>query len=330
MSHSKPRIGVIGLGLSNPYTFAKILKAEGARVAYVWDYHQDAAAAFAEENGCEAVPTWQELLDVSLDGVLVESINSDHCKLAKAFVERGVPAYVEKPLSFDYKEAKELLDVAVRNDCPVLSCSPLRFSPVFQGIQRSVKGGQMGLPTLVHSRVIHTMHHFATDPRKRWHDSLTLGGGMVADIGVHAVELAYMMLGPGVTSVYCETSRVRYKDIESEDTASIVIKFTDGAIAVCDVVCATSELEYSVMVNGSGGSVDSREICAQLCSEGHGGPNDIGSAMSAYGGFVETMKQFLKCIEERCFPVAPLEMREIVSILSAARTSAEQHSLVLI
>jgi predicted dehydrogenase len=330
VSHDRPRIGIIGLGLSNPYTFARILKAEGADVAYVWDYHRDAAEAFARENGCEAAPTWQELLKAPLDGVLVESINADHCKLAKAFVEQGVPAYVEKPLSFDYEEAKDLLDTAVSNDCPILSCSPLRFSPVFQEIARSVREGRLGLPTLAHARVIHTMHHFATDPRKRWHDSLSLGGGMVVDIGVHAVELGYMMLGPGAASVYCETSRVKYKDIESEDTAAITIKFADGAIAVCDVVCATNELEYSVMVNGSEDSIDSRELCAKLCNEGYGTPDGIGNALSAYGGFVETMRQFLKCIDRRCFPVPPLEMGEIVKILSAARASAKQHSPVLI
>ena len=33
-----------------------------------------------------------------------------------------------------------------------------------------------------------------TDPRKQWHDNPVLGGGMLIDIGIHAIELLNMVL----------------------------------------------------------------------------------------------------------------------------------------
>ena len=101
------KIGVVGLGLNNPYFYAPLLKELGAQVSTVWDYTEENARAYAEQFGCEVVPRVEDYPDV--DGVLIDSRNSDHIPLARPFMARGIPVYIEKPLSHSVEEAKNFL-----------------------------------------------------------------------------------------------------------------------------------------------------------------------------------------------------------------------------
>lgn len=77
------KIGIIGLGLNNPYFYAPLLRQFRAQVSYVWDYTRENAQAYADRFGCTVV----ENLDSfpSVDGVLVDSRNCDHIELGRRF-----------------------------------------------------------------------------------------------------------------------------------------------------------------------------------------------------------------------------------------------------
>lgn len=81
------RIGVVGLGLNNPYFYAPLLKELGASVCFVWDYTEENARAYAGRFGCEVVRDIAAYPDV--DGVLIDSRNCDHIPLALPFIKRG-------------------------------------------------------------------------------------------------------------------------------------------------------------------------------------------------------------------------------------------------
>ena len=178
----RKQIGVVGLGLNNPYFYAPLLNELGADVNCVWDYTEENARAYAERFGCQVVSNFEHFPQV--DGVLIDSRNCDHISLARPFLAKGIPVYLEKPLSSNVEEALAFLEEF--KDAKAFSLSPLRLAPSYLKMQQDLLAtGE--LPVRCHVTVYHTMRFFLENPVKRWHDQPEQSGGMLTDIGIHAV-----------------------------------------------------------------------------------------------------------------------------------------------
>ena len=86
------RIGIVGLGLKNPYTYTPILRELGADVVAVFDDYLPLSEAFAKDMGASLITTIEEY-PLNIDGVIVTSINSNHIKYAKYFLEPDCRRY---------------------------------------------------------------------------------------------------------------------------------------------------------------------------------------------------------------------------------------------
>ena len=96
---------------------------------------------------------------------------------------RDSSSNVEEALAFleEFKDAK------------AFSLSPLRLAPSYLKMQQDLLAtGE--LPVRCHVTVYHTMRFFLENPVKRWHDQPEQSGGMLTDIGIHAVELLNMFM----------------------------------------------------------------------------------------------------------------------------------------
>ena len=62
---------------------------------------------------------WQRLLAKNLNGVVIATPSATHARIATAFIKRGIPTFVEKPLTTSLKEAKGLLALAKRHRVPI-------------------------------------------------------------------------------------------------------------------------------------------------------------------------------------------------------------------
>ena len=70
-----------------------------------------------------------------IDGVVISSTTSTHYEVAKKFLERKIPVFLEKPISVDENEIEELLNLA-SNKKSVFRCGLIEiYNPVFQHIK---------------------------------------------------------------------------------------------------------------------------------------------------------------------------------------------------
>jgi predicted dehydrogenase len=137
------RIGIVtGAGLSHGPAFAGIINGgSGAppqdmrddfgdvRVTCVWDKEPGVAEKLAAEYGIDRVAASPEDVAGSVDAILVlDDGTMQHQRQARPSLERGMPTFVDKPLSPDPAEAAELVALARRHDAPFMSCSALRFA----------------------------------------------------------------------------------------------------------------------------------------------------------------------------------------------------------
>ena len=286
------KIGIVGLGLKNPYTYAPILKQKGAQVVAVYDTYPELVQEYAQTFGCAEVYNISDF--PPLDGVIIDSINNNHLDLATFFLERNIPVFIDKPLAHSVDEA--LYFIERYSEKPWFSASPLRFSPLYTQMAKDIQ--HKGDPIqYCRVSVFHTMHQFMTDPRKQWHDNPVLGGGMLIDIGIHAIELLNMVLPEkNIASFSYTTSSSHYKTSLSNDNHHITLKYEDGVCASIDVLCATSSLDYTVEVY----------TLEEKYTNSNETPYMSGpwTAENAYGGFDKTIESFLEMVETKKPPIS--------------------------
>lgn len=143
------RIGAIGIDSSHLPEFTKRIKGmrvEGktsCEVTHFWDpgnhewQHPEGVARSAQdveswrkttlELGAKQVGSLDELLK-SVDGVMVLNINGHrHLELAIGPIARGMPTYIDKPLTCSLDQARALLAMTRQYKARCYSASSLRF-----------------------------------------------------------------------------------------------------------------------------------------------------------------------------------------------------------
>lgn len=152
-------------------------RIEGAQVVKIWDPVKSAAEKLADVCG---IPTVCDSADECCEGVDAVAIPDDgtgeHWKYALTPLRKGVPTFCDKPLAMTAKAAKEVAAVARQAGTPFMSASALRFVP-------DVVAAAKELPSL--GKI-----HLAT----------TICGNELVYYGIHALELAYAVLGRGAVS----------------------------------------------------------------------------------------------------------------------------------
>jgi len=152
-------------------------RIEAAEVVRVWDPVKAAAERLADVCGIAKVCDTAEECAEGVDAVLiVDDGSGEQWKHALAPLRKGVPTFCDKPLAMTAKQAKEVADLARKTGTPFMSASSLRFVPDVVALAKEV-------PSLGDV-------HLAT----------TICGNELVYYGIHALELAYAVLGRGAVS----------------------------------------------------------------------------------------------------------------------------------
>ncbi|HYR58144.1 MAG TPA: Gfo/Idh/MocA family oxidoreductase [Chthoniobacteraceae bacterium] len=159
-------------------TFVRSAKRlDAARVVRVWDPQREWAARLAETCAIERVCDTPEECADGVDAVLiVDDGSGEHWRYAVAPLKKGVPTFCDKPLAMTAKQAQEIAKLARSTGTKFMSASSLRFVP-------DVLALRADLPNVGNV-------HLATS---------TCGNELVY-YGIHALEMAYAVLGGGAVS----------------------------------------------------------------------------------------------------------------------------------
>jgi predicted dehydrogenase len=183
-------------------TFVKSAKRiEGAKVVKIWDPDQTAAAAIADICGIGTVAASPEecVTDVDL-ALLIDDGSGAQWKYAEAALRKGIPTFCDKPLAMTAKEAAAIAKVAKETGTKFMSASSLRFVPDIVKLREDAKGiGPIRLCTVT-------------------------GPGDLVYYGIHALSMAYAVLGAGVVSAH-NTGRegAHIVRLRREDECDIVL-----------------------------------------------------------------------------------------------------------
>jgi len=221
-----------------------------------------------EQQGFEKYTTDADDIfnDPGIDIVSVCTPNNSHADYVIRALKAGKNVYCDKPLTSTAEEAKAVLEETARHPELVTQMAlQSRFYPAVMRAKQMVDEERIG-------RVFHFrseyLHSSGTDPNKAlgWKQMKEYGGGGVQlDLGAHAFDMIYYLLGrfdrveTRKTIIYPQRPDTtgRLVDVDAEDSALSIVRMADGSEGEIFVskVCTGAMDELSFDIRGEKGAL---------------------------------------------------------------------------
>lgn len=211
-------------------------RADQARDAYPGvQIYPDAAQAWAGGHDIAAIST----------------ANVTHVPYAAEALAAGLHVVLDKPIAPTAESARALADVATAEGRLLIPFQNRRWDSDIQTAQRVMAEGRLGTVHRFESRIV----KMRVTPKTGWRGSAAPEdmGGLLYDLGSHAIDQALQLMGP-VTSVAAWTRSIRIGDPNDDDT-TVILTHTSGAISIVTVSQVTAVAEPRMMLLGTRGGL---------------------------------------------------------------------------
>lgn len=110
------KIGIVGSGFGLYGLLPAFNSTKGCKVISICGKKSERLLSYCESIGLQKIYTdWQEMLDKEkLDAVAIAVTPNAQYEIAKVAIGKGLHIFAEKPLSANYKQAKELQNLALK------------------------------------------------------------------------------------------------------------------------------------------------------------------------------------------------------------------------
>jgi predicted dehydrogenase len=180
---TRPRLGFAGVGWIGRSRLEALAAADVAEVAAVADPR-------GTDLEVDCLDTFDELLALDLDGIVVASPTALHAEQAVAALERGFAVFCQKPLGRDAAETSAVVEAARHADRLLAVDLSYRFTDAARALRDVIAAGALG-----EIYAADLVFHNAYGPDKPWfYDRRLAGGGCLIDLGIHLVDLALWLL----------------------------------------------------------------------------------------------------------------------------------------
>lgn len=197
------RFGLVGVNTSHAGVFAGLFNGtpgesgaapalEGGQVVAIWGEPRADADALAAKHGIASVVDEPTAMIGAIDAVLVVDDTgggASHGRLARPFLEAGLPTFIDKPMTLEIDEAVALFDLAEQRGAPLMSASALRYAAELIDLQ-----GRLAEIGPISSIV-------------------SVGPGDWYYYGVHAVEMYQTILGADAQARWVQRHAFEQRDV---------------------------------------------------------------------------------------------------------------------
>ncbi len=269
------------------------------------------------------------------DAVIIASPTSHHLSQAMAAAEAGCHILMEKPIAHTMDGLNDLVKLVKQKGIIFQTAFQFRFHPVFQEIRALLKQGAIGsiLSAHVHWGEYLPLWHPWEDYRQGYSARADLGGGAVLTL-CHPYDYLRWLIGE-IISLSAMVDKLSDLEIDTEDTAAIIIRFALGAIGSIYLDYNERPPQHSLTIIGHRGKIywDNRDSAATVY---------LGDGQQAYridppSGFERNdlfkaeLKHFIECIESRQQPICGLKdgMAALEMALAIKKSAMEKRELNL-
>ncbi|CRK86429.1 CLUMA_CG000053, isoform A [Clunio marinus] len=214
-----------------------------------------AVAARSEENAKEFaklfnIPNYYggyEMLmkDPNVDIVYVGAINTTHLEIGLMALDNGKHILCEKPLTLNEKHSRKLLEKAKEMKLFCMEGIWSRFFPSYKYLKKRLDDGDFGDIKEVNAEFGFNISNVDRLTKK------DLGGGVILDLGVYAIQFAQFVFRSEPTSIIAK-GKLNDEGVDAE--VEIELKYSNGGIARLKT-SAVRELHNEGIVKGTKGSM---------------------------------------------------------------------------
>jgi predicted dehydrogenase len=274
----------------------------------------------------------QEGLDWDPRFVVVATPTHLHAEQTLEVVRRGLPVFVEKPLSHTPAGIAEICNLVERKKLTSLVGCNMRFHPGPAQVKKQLEEGLLGkiLFARIHSGSYLPEWRPNTDYRRNYAARAETGGGCILDC-IHEIDLARWYLGE-VQSVFCCAGHLSSLQIEAEDVAVLVCRHGSGAISEIHLDYVQRTYERGCQVVGETGSVfwdfGSKVVRWFSATSKEWTTCPQPEAWELNQMYVDEMKHFLECLEQKRRTTLPIpDAVALMQVVFAAKASSEQRKM---
>ena len=244
----KIRWGIVGLGNIAQKFASDLRQIEQAILVAVASSSQERAKAFGKEF--DAQKTYDSYSDLYKDPyvevIYIASLNQHHKEMTLAALQAGKGVLCEKPLGLNTMEIRSMIAMAKKQNCFLMEGMWSRFNPAINMAKQWIDEGRIGITKHLYAefsfyRLEVDSSHRLMDPEK--------GGGVLLDIGVYPLFLAYLILGKPknilAQSVFADTG----VDLQT----SMILQYENAqAVLYCGIA---NDSDNSAKIGGTEGRI---------------------------------------------------------------------------
>lgn len=217
------RVGIIGAGWIAEKAAITLNGLKECECYAIASRSLEKAEAFAQKwNMPKAYGSYAELIaDEEVDLIYVATPHSHHYDVTKEALMAGKPCLVEKAFMANYRQAKEIVDLAHERKVFLAEAIWTRYQPALKMVNDLIWSGRIGTPRLLTATLGYSM---GDKPRIMRAD---LCGGALLDLGVYCLNFARMFCPADIVSMEGQCVK---SDTGMDLTNAITLILADGML----------------------------------------------------------------------------------------------------
>lgn len=327
-AHGRGKFLVVGCG-SIGKRHIKNLRELGIADIVAFDVRADRRSDVAARFGVETVDTLEAAWERRPDVALITAPTALHVPIALHAAVRRCDLFIEKPLSNQWHSIEQLLAVVKQNNLTTLVGCNMRFHPGLAAVKKLLDEQAVGRVIAARVEVGQYLPdwHPWEDYRQSYSARRDLGGGVILD-AIHEIDYIRWLLGE-VEGATCLTGKLSRLEIDTEDTAAILLRFESGAIGQVHLDYVQRAYSRTCQVIGDEGTIHWDYRAGEVrwysahAKEWQVFTNPAG--WEANHMYLDEMKHYLECLAGEEKPAADIiEAARVLQIALAAKQSAAE------
>ncbi|MEO6435313.1 MAG: Gfo/Idh/MocA family oxidoreductase [Tepidisphaeraceae bacterium] len=253
-------VGIIGFGRIGREHAGWLANTQSIRAVAASDPTPQRLAT-AEQTGLRAVETIDALLaDASIGVVLVSTPTAMHFEHASAALRGGKHVMVEKPMTLDLAQSRQLVELAEQNQRVLSVFHNRRWDVDYLTVKSAIEAGTFGKVINVESRIgqwSSCVGPAAKEYRPGWRNEASFGGGGLYDWGSHFVDQLWRMMLPAKPVRVFAQLRGNVWTSDCDDFARVCVDFDSGAVGMVEINTTTTRPLPRWHIDGTLGSAES-------------------------------------------------------------------------
>lgn len=250
----KRKVGIIGCGGIFPRHIEAIEANSDFELVSVCDIQKSLVKSLGKRYKVPSYTDYKELIAVEEPNfIVIATPNSLHKEQAIFSLEKGCDVLIEKPVSFNIQDIKDIQNCADRTQQNVYCVLQVRLNPTVSLVKEVLSEGLLGeiRGFSFTQRWQRPLEYFSG-----WRGEPDIGGGILYETGIHYLDILQYLIGNPKEILSTKTYTTKHKEGVIEDTVYSLVDYGEfGGTIESTIASEPHNIESSITLMGSNGYI---------------------------------------------------------------------------